>query len=45
LSSTYDAVAGSGYLDAAKTSDLYVALGGTYYNAKQYSQFHAGRIG
>lgn len=38
MAAAIDAVAGSGYLDAAKTSDLYVALGGTYYNAKQYSQ-------
>ena len=28
----------SGYLDAAKTAELYVAPGGTYYNAKQYPQ-------
>jgi len=38
IASAIDAVAASGYLDAAKTSDLYVALGGTYYNGKQYPQ-------
>ena len=38
MAAAIDAVAASGYLDAAKTSDLYVALGGTYYNAKQYPQ-------
>ena len=32
------AVAASNYLDAARLSDLYVALGGTYYNNKQYPQ-------
>ena len=32
------AVAASNYLDAAHLSDLYVALGGTYYNSKQYPQ-------
>ncbi|MEA3080869.1 MAG: hypothetical protein QOD54_537 [Sphingomonadales bacterium] len=32
------AVAASNYLDAARMSDLYVALGGTYYNSKQYPQ-------
>ena len=38
MAAAIDAVAASGYLDAAKTSDLYVALGGTYYNSKQYPQ-------
>jgi tetratricopeptide (TPR) repeat protein len=32
------AVAASNYLGAAQLSDLYVALGGTYYNNKQYPQ-------
>jgi len=32
------AVAASNYLDAARMSDLYVALGGTYYNSKLYPQ-------
>jgi tetratricopeptide (TPR) repeat protein len=38
MASAIESVAGSGYLDAAKTSDLYAALGGTYYNNKQYAQ-------
>ena len=38
MASAIDTLAASGYLDAAKTGDLYVALGGTYYNAKQYPQ-------
>ncbi|MFL6732250.1 MAG: tetratricopeptide repeat protein [Sphingomicrobium sp.] len=33
-----DAVAASGYLDAAKTAELYVSLGSTMYNNKQYPQ-------
>jgi len=32
------AVAASNYLDAARLSDLYVALGGTYYKGKLYPQ-------
>jgi tetratricopeptide (TPR) repeat protein len=32
------AIAASNYLGAAQMSDLYVALGGTYYNNKQYPQ-------
>ena len=38
MAAAIEAVAAAGYLDAAKTSDLYVALGGTYYNNKQYPQ-------
>ena len=38
MAAAIDAVAASGYLDATKSSDLYVALGGTYYNNKQYPQ-------
>ena len=33
-----DNVAASGYLDAAKTAELYVSLGSTMYNNKQYPQ-------
>jgi len=32
------AAAASGYIDAAKVSDLWVALGGTYYNNKAFAQ-------
>jgi tetratricopeptide (TPR) repeat protein len=38
MASAIETLASSGYLDSAKASDLYVALGGTYYNAKQYPQ-------
>lgn len=38
MSAAVDAVAGSGYLDAAKTADLYSSLGGTLYKAKQFPQ-------
>ena len=38
MQSSLDAIAQSGYLDAAKTSSLYLDLGGTFYNNKQYPQ-------
>jgi len=38
MSAAVDAIAASGYLDAAKTSDLYSSLGGTLYKAKQFPQ-------
>jgi tetratricopeptide (TPR) repeat protein len=34
--SAIDTMVASGYLDASKSSALYLGLGGTYYNAKQY---------
>lgn len=33
-----DAIAASGYLDSAKTAQLYLGLGGTYFNNKQYAE-------
>ena len=33
-----DAMVASGVLDASKSSALYLGMGGTYYNAKQYAQ-------
>lgn len=38
LASAIDAVAASGYVDAAKVASLYQSLGTTFYNAKQYDQ-------
>jgi tetratricopeptide (TPR) repeat protein len=38
MGAAVDAIAGSGYLDAAKTADLYSSLGGTLYKAKQFPQ-------
>ena len=38
MQSALDGVAQSGYLDAAKTSELYTELGGKFYNDKQYPQ-------
>ena len=39
--SAIDAIVASGYLDATKSSQLYVGLGGTYYNNKQYAEASA----
>ena len=41
LASAIDTIAGSGYLDASKVAGLYMDLGGTYYNNKQYAQARA----
>jgi tetratricopeptide (TPR) repeat protein len=41
LAAAIDTIAGSGYLDAAKVAGLYMDLGGTYYNNKQYGQARA----
>jgi tetratricopeptide (TPR) repeat protein len=38
IASAIDSVAASNYLGAADLSKLYVGLGGTYYNSKQYAQ-------
>jgi tetratricopeptide (TPR) repeat protein len=38
LASAIDAVASSGYANAANVAELYMALGSTYYNAKQFDQ-------
>ena len=38
MQSAIDAVGQSGYLDASKTSVLYLDLGGTFYNNKQFPQ-------
>ena len=38
ISSAIDGIAGSGFLSAPEVSKLYVGLGGTYYNEKQYAQ-------
>jgi tetratricopeptide (TPR) repeat protein len=41
MAAAVDAVASSGYLDAQKVGDLYMSLGGTFYNNKQYAQAQA----
>jgi tetratricopeptide (TPR) repeat protein len=41
MASAIDAVASSGYLDPAKTSELYLSLGSTFYNNKQFPQAQA----
>lgn len=41
LASAVDAVASSGYIDAAKSSELYMSLGGSFYNDKQYAKAQA----
>lgn len=41
LAAAIDTIAGSGYLEAAKVAGLYMDLGGTYYNNKQYAQAQA----
>ena len=38
IATAIDAIAASNYLDAAHLSDLYVGLGGAYYNGKQFPQ-------
>ena len=38
ISAAIDAVAASGFLDAAKTADLYVSLGSQHFQKKQYAQ-------
>jgi tetratricopeptide (TPR) repeat protein len=38
IATAIDAIAASSYLDAAHLSDLYVGLGGAYYNDKQFPQ-------
>ena len=37
-SSAIDTMVGSGYLEPSKSATLYVGLGGTYYNNKQYAE-------
>lgn len=37
-SAAIDTMAGSGYLEPSKAAALYVGLGGTYFNSKQYPQ-------
>jgi tetratricopeptide (TPR) repeat protein len=41
LAAAIDTIAGSAYLDTAKVAGLYMDLGGTYYNNKQYAQARA----
>jgi len=41
LGAAIDTIAGSGYLDTSKVAGLYMDLGGTYYNNKQYAQARA----
>jgi tetratricopeptide (TPR) repeat protein len=41
LAVAIDTIAGSGYLDTAKVAGLYMDLGGTFYNNKQYAQAQA----
>ena len=41
LASAIDTIASSGYLDAAKSAELYASLGSTFYNAKQFPQAQA----
>jgi len=41
LAAAIDTIAGSGYLDTSKVAGLYMDLGGTYYNNKQYAQARA----
>jgi tetratricopeptide (TPR) repeat protein len=38
LASAIDTIAGSGYVDSAKVAGLYMDLGSTFYNNKQYAQ-------
>jgi len=38
MAAAIDKVAASGYLDAAKSAELYLSLGQTLYNAKQYAE-------
>jgi tetratricopeptide (TPR) repeat protein len=38
LSAAVDTIAASGYLDGPKTAQLYLGLGSTFYNAKQFDQ-------
>ena len=38
MSQAIDAIGASGYLDSAKTADLYLSLGGTMLEAKRYPQ-------
>ena len=38
IAAAIDGVAQSGYLDAAKTAELYVSLGSKYFGQKQYAQ-------
>jgi tetratricopeptide (TPR) repeat protein len=38
MAAAIDAVASSGYIDAAKSAGLYQSLGANFYNAKQYDQ-------
>jgi len=41
LAAAIDTIAGSGYLDTSKVAGLYMDLGATYYNNKQYAQAQA----
>ena len=41
LAAAIDTIAGSGYLDSSKVAGLYMDLGATYYNNKQYAQAQA----
>jgi len=38
MAAAIDVIAGSGYLDAAKSAQLYSSLGGSLYNSKQFTQ-------
>ena len=38
IASAVDALSASGFLDGSKAGDLYIGLGGTFYNNKQYAQ-------
>jgi tetratricopeptide (TPR) repeat protein len=41
MAAAIDTIASSGYVDASKAAQLYISLGGTFYNAKQYAQAQA----
>ena len=41
MAAAIETIAGSNYLDAAKSSELYMSLGSTFYNNKQYPQAQA----
>jgi len=38
MAAAIDVIAGSGYLDASKSAELYGSLGGSLYNSKQFTQ-------
>ena len=41
MAAAIDGLASSGYLDAAKSAELYMSLGSTLFNSKQYAQAQA----